>query len=121
VTWSDAANGAVLIGWVVWAVAWALALRMVLAALFKRILPRPLAPLTGALVYAAVVGTFIGSAALHLAVLGKPGMYGATPEEAWSLIAYSVAPFGLPLLIGSILLLPYDLANCLIPPRGWVR
>ena len=96
------------------------ALRFVLAMLVKKVLPRSLSALTGLIVYAAVVGTFIGSAALHLAVLGPANMYGATTQEAWSLIAYSVAPFGLPLLIGSIVLLPWDLANCIIPPRGWI-
>ena len=114
-SWSEATNVAVLIGWLAWSVAWALALRAVLAALIKRILPRSLAVLVGVLVYAAILGIFIGSVALHEAVFAVPSL------QAWSFLAYTLAPFGLPLLVASLLLLPYDLANCLIPPRGWVR
>ena len=120
-TADDWAGAALLAGWLAWAVVSALALRFALAALVRRLLPRSLSALTGLLVYLAVIGVFVGSLALHLAVLGPANMYGATTQEAWSLIAYSVAPFGLPLLVGSIVLLPLDLANCIIPPRGWVR
>jgi hypothetical protein len=121
VTSDDWAGAALLVGWLAWAVVWALALRFVLAALVRRLLPRSLWMLTGLLVYVAVVGVFAGSMALHLAVLGPANMYGATTQQAFSLIAYTVAPFGLPLLVGSIVLLPWDLANCIIRPRGWVR
>lgn len=120
-TSDDWAGAALLAGWLAWALAWALTLRFALAAVVRRLVPRSLWMLTGVLVYLAVIGVFAGSMALHLAVLGPANMYGATPREAWSLIAYSIAPFGLPLLVGSILLLPWDLANCIIPPRGWVR
>jgi hypothetical protein len=115
VSWSDATNVAVLIGWLAWAVAWALALRVVLAALIKRLLPQSFSALVGVLVYATVVGIFIGSVVLHEAVFDAPSL------QPWSIIAYTLAPFGLPLLVASLLLLPYDLANCLIPPRSWVQ
>lgn len=114
-SWSDSANAAVLIGWVAWAVAWALALLLALAAFIKRVLPRSLSALVGVLVYAAVMGIFIGSMELHEVVFGAPNL------QAWSFLAYTLAPFGLPLLVASLLLLPYDLANCLIPPRGWIQ
>jgi hypothetical protein len=115
VSWPDAANLAFLIGWLAWALASALALRLVLAALIKRVLPRLFSALVGVLVYAGVVSIFIGSVALHEAAFSAPSL------QAWSFMAYTLAPFGLPLLVGSILLLPWDLANCIIPPRGWVR
>lgn len=118
------ANRTVLTGWV----AGALALCLALAALVKQRLPRSLTAimglivgLRGLIVCAAVVGACIGSAALHLAVLDPPSMYGATTEEAWGLIAYSVAPLGKPLLVASILLLAWNMANRAIPPRGGVR
>jgi hypothetical protein len=120
VSWEEWGGAALLVGWLAWAVAWALALRFVLAALVRRVLPRPLWMLTRLLVYLAVIAVFVGSLALHLAILGPANMYGATAQEAWSLLAYALAPFGLPLLVGSILLLPWDLANCIVPPRGWV-
>jgi hypothetical protein len=120
VTWDDWAGLLLLIGWLAWAVGWALALRAALFALAKHVLPNRLYLLTGLLVYAAVIGIFFGSAPLHLTILGPPNMYGATPAQAWSLIAYTLAPFGLPLFVGSVLLLPYDLANLIAPPRGWV-
>jgi hypothetical protein len=106
VTFEDGAGAALLIGWLAWAVAWALGLRFALAALVRRLLPWSLWMLTGLLVYLAVVGVFIGSLALHLAVLGPANMYGATTQEALSLVAYSLAPFGLPLLVGSIVRCP---------------
>jgi hypothetical protein len=121
VTLEEWGGAALLAGWLAWAVAWALALRFALAALVKRLLPRSLWMLTGLAVYLAVIGVFAGSLALHLAALGPANMYGATTQEAWSLLAYALAPFGLPLLVGSILLLPWDLANCIVPPRVWVR
>jgi hypothetical protein len=120
VTLNDCAGLLLVIGWLTWAVGWALALRFALAALVRRLLPRSLWMLTGLLVYLAVIGVFVGSMSFHLAVLGPANMYGATTQEAWSLIAYSVAPSACR-FCRKHHLLPWGLANCIIPPRGSVR
>lgn len=118
---SAAASATMLILWLAWAAGTALALRHLLALAIKRLLPKKTASLVGICVLFAVIVIFVGSYYLHEAVWGPMVMYGATPAEAFSAIAYVLAPFGFPLLIGSLLLLPYDLTNCIIPPRCWTQ
>ena len=110
-----------LILWLAWAVGTSLALRHLLALGVKRLLPAKAAFLVGICVLLAVIVIFFGSIVLHEAVWGSGAIYGASRAEAFSMTAYMLAPFGLPLLIGSFFLLPYDLINCIIPPRCWTH
>ncbi len=104
-----------LIAWIAWAVAWALGLRLVIAWTIRRHLHLNNNK-AAILAYAAIVLIFLVSIPLHGAMLGPAAMYGATPREAFSFIAYLVAPFGLPLLIGGLLVMitemRLDLLSC---------
>jgi hypothetical protein len=117
---SESASTTLLILWLAWAVGTSLALRHLLALGVKRLLPAEAAFLVGICVLLAVIVIFFGSILLHEAVWGSMAIHGAR-AEAFSMIVYMLAPFGLPLLIGSLLLLPYDLTNCIIPPRCWIQ
>lgn len=60
-----------------------------------------------------MIAIFVASFWLHGAVLGPGNLYGATPREAFSLQAYLLAPFGLPLLVGGFFVLIGDMVAVL--------
>ncbi len=95
-------------GWLVWSGTWTFALRVGLSLLAARIFPTQPGAVRAFSVYGAMVAILIGSLYLHLAVLGAPNMYGATPPQAFSLTAYLIAPFGFPLWIGGLMVLLSD-------------
>jgi hypothetical protein len=97
-----------LIGWLIWSLVCAAGLRVALATA-----GRLLGLSNGWAIFAAwlgVVPIFAGSYVLHQAILGPSAMYGG-PRETFSLIAYLLAPFGLPLLVGGFLFLIIDLGR----------
>jgi hypothetical protein len=101
----EQAGGLGLVGWLLWSIIWALVLRTGFSWLFRRFAPtfpdwaRPLA------IYAVMATVFLLSFFIHGAVLGGGQMYGAAPRQAFSVETYVLAPFGLPLLVGGLLLL----------------
>ena len=105
----------ILIGWTAWAVAGALALRLAIAWLLRRRFGLD-ADNSALLAYPVITAVFVASAGLHGLILGPGNLYGATPREAFSVVAYLVAPFGLPLLVGGCLVFVGDLVRMLIKP-----
>ena len=102
------ASDLIAVGWLTWAIGWALILRLTLAWLSRRYLNLSPNRAAGA-AWLAILGIFVASFFLHAAVLGPGNLYGATPREAFSVEAYLLAPFGLPLLVGGLLVLFGDL------------
>lgn len=108
-------GAAILIGWLAWSVVGALALRLVVAReLRKRF---RLGPVNAALLAYPIMALVFGvSLILHELILGPGSMYGATPREAFSTVAYLLAPFGLPLLVGGCLVFVGDLFHMIFQP-----
>jgi len=100
-----------LTAWIAWAIGWALVLRIGLSIGLARTVPNLAMPARVAMTYGLMTAILIASFYLHLAVLGPGNLYGATPREAFSLAAYLVAPFGLPLLVGGLLVMTGDVVG----------
>jgi hypothetical protein len=90
---------------------------MALIALAGRTLPGIPRGARTMLAYAGMAVVLIASYRLHVAVLGEGQMYGSRAEQ-FSLAAYLVAPFGLPLLVGGSLVLIFDLLRCSFSPSS---
>ena len=98
----------VLVGWLTWSLVCAAGLRVALAAAGRLVGFSNGWAVFGA--WLGVVAVFVGSYVLHGAILGPRAIYGG-PRETFSLIAYLLAPFGLPLLVGGFFFLIIDLGR----------
>ena len=98
---------AVLVGWAIWSIACAAATRIALTAAAKRFMKAPHSWAVAAS-YVALPVIFFGSLYLHEAVFGPLAIYGGS---GLGMIAYVLAPFGLPLLVGGYLFLIIDLGR----------
>ena len=94
--------------WLAWSATWAFVLRVGLSVLAVRLLPTAPRWARAFSAYGAMVAILIGSGFIHTAVLGEPNLYGATPRQEFSLLAYFLAPFGVPLVIGGLIVLVSD-------------
>ena len=99
---TDSPSLALWAGWLAWATLCAAAMRGALAWLAGRQWPHLSRRDRIVFAYATMAVIAIISAVLHFALFG---------QESLSLFSYLLAPFGLPLLAGGVLVLLFDVAR----------